>query len=618
MPDATKYHPVGGGSLTTDLMSFLSHFKTRRSVPFAYGFVLAFVAFTVFLAFSPSPNASSPGFTDIFASSSIPASYKSHFNSLFSYFFPNVSSLNHPQSFPLHINSTSRSINATSSSPNSSSKQSSPKTQSSLTSSQNQSPATNKTIIPSSNSKTSSNRTSVLPVKPPPIVKKKPSSAVNHTRSPVKSNESKAVKTNQSTNAVASPKVLASPPLKSIPVSPKKNLSSVEGVKGVASNNYTASLAKKQRNSTLTGLNKELIESLMKCDLFDGKWVRDDSYPLYKPGSCSLIDEQFNCIQNGRPDKDYQKYKWKPKGCSLPRLDGHRLLNILRGKRLVFVGDSLNRNMWESLICILRNSVQNKSKVYEANGRVQFRGEASYSFVFEDYNFTVELFVSPFLVQEWETADKNGTGKQTLRLDLVGKSSDEYKDADIMIFNTGHWWTHDKTSKGKDYYQEGSHVYEELNVDEAFRRAVTTWSRWVDANVNPSKSMVFFRGYSASHFSGGQWNSGGQCDSETVPIENEKYLTEYPTKMSVLENVIKYMKTRVTYLNVTRMTDFRKDGHPSIYRKQNLSPEERRSPLSFQDCSHWCLPGVPDTWNEIIYAQLLIRQYQIQKQNKKP
>lgn len=56
--------------------------------------------------------------------------------------------------------------------------------------------------------------------------------------------------------------------------------------------------------------------------------------------------------------------------------------------------------------------------------------------------------MSPFLVQEWEVPDKNGTGKQTLRLDLVGKSSDQYKHADIIIFNTGHWWTHDKTSKG--------------------------------------------------------------------------------------------------------------------------------------------------------------------------
>lgn len=65
------------------------------------------------------------------------------------------------------------------------------------------------------------------------------------------------------------------------------------------------------------------------------------------------------------------------------RLDAHKLLDLLRGKRLVFVGDSLNRNMWESLICILKNSVKDKKKVYEANGRVHFRGEASYSFVFK-------------------------------------------------------------------------------------------------------------------------------------------------------------------------------------------------------------------------------------------
>jgi hypothetical protein len=23
-----------------------------------------------------------------------------------------------------------------------------------------------------------------------------------------------------------------------------------------------------------------------------------------------------------------------------------------------------------------------------------------------------------------------------------------------------------------------------------------------------------------------------------------------------------------------------------------------------QDCVHWCLPGVPDTWNELLYALL--------------
>lgn len=43
-------------------------------------------------------------------------------------------------------------------------------------------------------------------------------------------------------------------------------------------------------------------------------------------------------------------------------------------------------------------------------------------------------------------------------------------------------------------------MYGELNVLEAFRKALTTWARWVDANINPKKSIVFFRGYSDSHF----------------------------------------------------------------------------------------------------------------------
>lgn len=59
------------------------------------------------------------------------------------------------------------------------------------------------------------------------------------------------------------------------------------------------------------------------------------------------------------------------------------MLERLRGKRLVFVGDSLNRNMWESLVCVLRNSVKDKRKVFEASGRREFRTEGSYSFVFK-------------------------------------------------------------------------------------------------------------------------------------------------------------------------------------------------------------------------------------------
>lgn len=101
-------------------------------------------------------------------------------------------------------------------------------------------------------------------------------------------------------------------------------------------------------------------------------------------------------------------------------------------------------------------------------------------------------------------------------------------------------------------------------------------------------------------------------------IKNKTYLTAYPPKMKVLESVLKGMKTHVTYLNITRLTDYRKDGHPSIYRKQHISDAERRSPLRYQDCSHWCLPGVPDAWNELFYAELIIKENKMLKhQNSK-
>ncbi|KAL0334238.1 UNVERIFIED_CONTAM: protein trichome birefringence [Sesamum angustifolium] len=615
MADTAKYAPINDGTLISDIKAHFSIFRTKTTVALAYAFLFLFIAVTIFLAFTPSSNSSSPSFTNIFSTTNSPTifsddSYRSHFSSIFSYFFPNSSS------------STSHSHNSSATHTSGS-----PKGPSVL---QNQTNTHKVEALKPAVNQTASNNTN--PLIPSPELSKGSSDVSNHTQNKqmdskgevLKQNQTQSqefqggaqvLKANQSTNAAPNSPETTNTTVGSSPksASEMKNVTA-SGEKGIAKNgavkNLTSSLMMKQNNGTDTAKVKQgiddLIKSLMNCDLFDGNWVRDDSYPLYKPGSCSLIDEQFNCFLNGRPDNGYYKLKWKPKGCTLPRLDGSHMLELLRGKRLVFVGDSLNRNMWESLICILRNSVKDQKKVYEEFGRHHFRTEASYSFIFEDYKCTVEFFVSPFLVQEWELADRNGTKKETLRLDLVSRSADKYKNADIIVFNTGHWWTHEKTSKGKDYYQEGSHVYGELNVLEAFRKAITTWGRWVDANINQMKTHVFFRGYSASHFSGGQWNSGGQCDHETEPIRNETYLSQYPPKMNVVEKVLKGMKTPVTYLNITRMTDYRKDGHPSMYRKQHMSDEERRSPLSFQDCSHWCLPGVPDAWNEILYAGLLV------------
>ncbi|CAN8245002.1 unnamed protein product [Cochlearia groenlandica] len=351
--------------------------------------------------------------------------------------------------------------------------------------------------------------------------------------------------------------------------------------------------------------------SYMDCDIYDGTWVRDDdddekTLPYYPSGSCPYIDRDSNCHANGRPDDDYVKWRWQPNGCDIPRLNGTDFLEKLRGKKLVFVGDSINRNMWESLVCILRHSLKDKKRVYEISGRREFKKRGFYAFRFEDYNCTVDFVGSTFFVRESSFKGVNGTKLETLRLDMMDKTTSMYRDADILIFNTGHWWTHDKTKLGENYYQEGNVVYPRLKVLEAYKRALTTWAKWVDKNINRDKTHVIFRGYSVTHFRGGPWNSGGQCHNETEPFLNTNYLKKYPSKMRALEYILRdTMKTPVIYMNISRLTDFRKDGHPSIYRTVYRTAKEKREAVRHQDCSHWCLPGVPDTWNHLLYVSLL-------------
>ncbi|KAJ1399495.1 PMR5 N-terminal domain [Sesbania bispinosa] len=349
---------------------------------------------------------------------------------------------------------------------------------------------------------------------------------------------------------------------------------------------------------------KMQVGLLGSCDIFDGHWVRDESKPYYPLGSCPYIDRDFDCHLNGRPDSEYVKWKWKPNGCDIPSLNATDFLEKLRGQKLVFVGDSLNRNMWESMVCILRQSVRDKKRVFEISGRTEFKKKGVYAFRFEDYNCSVDFVGSPFIVRESTFKGKNGSF-ETLRLDLMDQTTTMFHDADIIVFNTGHWWTHEKTSRGEDYYQEGNHVYPRLKVLNAYTRALTTWARWIDSNIDANRTQVFFRGYSVTHFRGGQWNSGGQCHKETEPIFNGTHLRKYPSKMRALEHIIQKMKTPVIYMNISRITDYRKDAHPSIYRMEYKTEAERTSAEQHQDCSHWCLPGVPDTWNELLYASLL-------------
>lgn len=143
-----------------------------------------------------------------------------------------------------------------------------------------------------------------------------------------------------------------------------------------------------------------------------------------------------------------------------------------------------------------------------------------------------------------------------------------------------------------------------MEIESAFGMAMKTWARWIDQNVDQSSTKVFFRSISPEH-KGKQW-----CYNQTKLSKDECKQATYPNSMvEVVERTIGAMSTPVRYLNITKLSQYRRDAHPTIYTAKQgklLTRMQKRQPKSYADCSHWCLPGVPDTWNRLLYASMVL------------
>ncbi|KAL9234202.1 hypothetical protein vseg_009097 [Gypsophila vaccaria] len=329
-----------------------------------------------------------------------------------------------------------------------------------------------------------------------------------------------------------------------------------------------------------------------ECNVFDGKWVRDEGYNFYNATQCSFLERGFDCVANGRKDREYLKWSWKPNGCELPRFNVGGALRYLRDKRVVFVGDSLTRTQWESFVCMLMSGVEDRRFVYEVNQNKISKQIRFLNVRFDSYNFTVEFYRSVFLVLPSSAPSKAPKRvKLALRLDKMDSVSDEWVDADVLIFNTGHWWTKTKLFETGTYFQVGGSLKLGMPVTKALTKALETWSSWVDSKINPNKTHVFFRTFEATHWSGRNHNT---CKVTRRPMST----TQGREKNSITDAILKVVKkvsVPVTALHVTPMGAYRSDAHVGTWSDNPSVP----------DCSHWCLPGVPDMWNEIVFAYLL-------------
>ncbi|KAF8697850.1 hypothetical protein HU200_035342 [Digitaria exilis] len=348
-------------------------------------------------------------------------------------------------------------------------------------------------------------------------------------------------------------------------------------------------------------------------DATDGRWVPTPSPappPLYS-ASCPFHRNAWNCLRNGRPQ--LAALSWAPTRCGgavVPRIDAAGFLAAARGRRIGLVGDSLSENLVVALLCALRSSDDGARK-WKRRGA--WRGGY---FPREDvvvaYHRAVLLAKYTWQpVEKSKELQKDGV-KGYYRVDIDIPADDWVnvtKFYDVLIFNTGHWWDTYKFPKETPlvFYKGGKPIEPPLGIHEGLKVVLKSMASYIEREV-PRKTLKLWRTQSPRHFYGGEWDHNGSCVSDRLLEEHELNHWFDPMfggvnkEARMVNSEIKeaIAGTDIQLLNLTYMSEFRADAHPAIW----LGKKDAVAVYG-QDCMHWCLPGVPDTWVDILAAQIL-------------
>lgn len=353
------------------------------------------------------------------------------------------------------------------------------------------------------------------------------------------------------------------------------------------------------------------VVSVMKyCDIFRGEWVPDAEAPYYNHKTCGMIQEHQNCLKYGRPDLGFLKWRWRPSGCELPRFDPVQFLQFVRHKKLAFVGDSLARNHMQSLLCLLSQAAYPKD--ISPNPTDQNK-----VYYYRAYNFTINMFWSPFLVRAREPAhdDAAHTGHYSLYLDEPDGWVAEVPKFDYVLVSAANWFSrpslfYEKRRLIGCSFCNRQYGVPDLSLYYSQRKAWRVSLQAINALGGGVKGRVIVRMLSPmSHFENGTWDQGGNC-KRTEPLRGNQTaamdgrdLRFYTAQMEEYREAEKDGRAkgvRMMLMDATAAMLMRPDGHPSRY---GHWPDEKVQ--LYNDCIHWCLPGPIDVWNDLLFQMIL-------------
>ncbi|MCO5588693.1 hypothetical protein L7F22_042652 [Adiantum nelumboides] len=348
----------------------------------------------------------------------------------------------------------------------------------------------------------------------------------------------------------------------------------------------------------ISDVTKLIDFSVGGCNIWRGDWIPHPDGPGYTNATCPFIQPNQNCLKNRRPDRGFLYWRWKPRDCELPLFDAKDFLKSVRGKKWGFIGDSLARNNYQSLICYL-------AQVEVPENTFNDGADGNMRWYFKSYNFTLVVVWTPFLIKGTEDeADGFPKNIAKLHVDVVDEVwAPTLHQYDYIVLSGGHWYH--RTSV---YFIQnklvGCNYCPHLNFTDvgfafAYRRALRTVFDFLISSKY--KGVVFFRTYSPEHYENGLWNEGGNCN-KTAPAKSKSIALDDRSMEMYKIQLQEFGKTvqrsskfsfKLKIVDITRATLLRPDAHPDPYGHDF-------HPMMRNDCVHWCLPGAVDTWSAML------------------
>lgn len=344
------------------------------------------------------------------------------------------------------------------------------------------------------------------------------------------------------------------------------------------------------------------------CDYSDGNWFYDPNLRTSSyDHTCKEIFKGWNCYAANKSNAlDIIHWHWKPKQCDLLHFDPVSFLEKFRNTNIGFVGDSLNRNMFVSLYCSLKR-VPGEVKKWRPAG-------ADRGFSFLKYNLTIAYHRTNLLARYalWSASADGGKleslgYKEGYRVDVdIPESSwiEAPNFHDILVFNTGHWWwapsKFDPEKSPMLFFENGQPVIPPVPSDVGLDMVLKHMIPYVEKRM-ASGAIKFFRSQSPRHFEGGDWNQGGSCQRQQplFPQQAEELFSPNNDGTNVEARLVNQHLSKALngtsfqFLNISPMSELRADAHPAS-----------AGGKKHDDCMHWCLPGLTDTWNDLFIQHL--------------